>query len=246
MTRPFHAPRRLVFEAMSKPEHVTEWWGRLGEGCSVPVCEIDLRVGGRWRFVNRHPKGEAAFHGEYCEIASPGRIVFTEIFEDFPDTVSVVTSELTEEDGKTRLNVTVRYPSMQVRDMVIQSGMACGAGISYDRLEDLVAELQQRETNEKWRAISRGPVVHRGGVRFQLALDHRRHRMDGWSIGSLSCMSGGAVIHFYYEDPYGTAARVTGCRDRSGIAGPPVFKVRYCARAFAARRFIHAEGFRTP
>jgi len=62
-SRIFDAPRRLVFEAMTKPEHVKEWWGRLGEGYSVPVCEIDLRIGGMWRFVNRHPKGEAAFHG---------------------------------------------------------------------------------------------------------------------------------------------------------------------------------------
>ena len=85
MTRLFDAPRRLVFEAMTKPEHVKQWWGRLGEGYSVPVCEIDLRVGGRWRFVNRHPKGEAAFHGEYQEITPPSRLVFTEIFEEFPD-----------------------------------------------------------------------------------------------------------------------------------------------------------------
>ena len=58
LTRLFDAPRHLVFEAMTKPEHVKQWWGRLGEGYSVPVCEIDLRVGGAWRFVNRHPKGE--------------------------------------------------------------------------------------------------------------------------------------------------------------------------------------------
>jgi uncharacterized protein YndB with AHSA1/START domain len=144
MTRLFNAPRQLVFDAMTKPEHVTQWWGRLGEGYSVPVCEIDLRVGGKWRFVNRHPQGEAAFHGEYREITPPSRVVFTEIFEAFPDTVSVVTSELTEEDGKTRLTATVRYPSLEVRDMVIRSGMARGAGISYDRLEDLVTELQRR------------------------------------------------------------------------------------------------------
>ena len=143
LTRIFDAPRHLVFEAMTKPEHVREWWGQLGEGYSVPVCEIDLRVGGRWRFVNRHPKGEAAFHGEYREITPPSRVVFTEIFEMFPDTVSVVTSELTEEGGKTRLTATVRYPSLEVRDMVLATGMAGGAGISYDRLEDLVRELQQ-------------------------------------------------------------------------------------------------------
>jgi uncharacterized protein YndB with AHSA1/START domain len=143
MTRLFNAPRQLVFEAMSKPEHVKQWWGRLGEGYSVPVCEIDLRVGGHWRFVNRHPKGEAAFHGEYREIQPPGRIVFTEIFEDFPDSVSVVTSELTEERGKTRMTVTVDYGSKEVRDMVMASGMASGAGISYDRLEDLLGTLQR-------------------------------------------------------------------------------------------------------
>ena len=143
LTRLFDAPRQLVFEAMTKPEHVRQWWGCLGDGYSVPVCEVDLRVGGKWRFVNRHPKGEAAFHGEYREITPPSRLVFTEIFEEFPDVVSVVTSELTEEEGKTRLTATVRYPSMQVRDMVIASGMSRGAGISYDRLEDLVAELQR-------------------------------------------------------------------------------------------------------
>ena len=143
MTRLFDAPRSLVFEVMTKPEHVRRWWGCLGEGYSVPVCEIDLRPGGRWRFVSRHPRGEAAFHGEYREIAPPSRLVFTEIFEEFPDSVSVVTTEFTEEGGKTRLTATVRYPSLDVRDAVIASGMASGAAISYDRLEDLVAELQR-------------------------------------------------------------------------------------------------------
>lgn len=142
MTRLFDAPRQLVFEVMSSPDHVRRWWGQLGEGYSVPVCEIDLRPGGRWRFVNRHPRGDAAFHGEYREITPPSRIVFTEIFEEFPDTVSVVTAELADEGGQTRLTATVRYPSKDVRDMVIASGMARGAGISYDRLEDLLAELQ--------------------------------------------------------------------------------------------------------
>ncbi len=143
LTRLFSAPRRLVFEALTKPEHVKEWWGRLGEGYSVPVCEIDLRVGGKWRFVNRHPKGEAAFYGEYREITPPSRLVFTEIFEQFPDSVSVVTTELTDEGGKTRMTATIRYPSPEVRNMVLESGMARGAGISYDRLEDLVAALQR-------------------------------------------------------------------------------------------------------
>ncbi|MGH8194048.1 MAG: SRPBCC family protein [Woeseiaceae bacterium] len=143
MTRLFDAPRDLVFKAMTTPEHVKRWWGRLGEGYSVPVCEIDLRVGGKWRFVNRHPGGEAVFYGEYREIAAPSRLVFTEIFEPYPDAVSVVTSDFTEEGSKTRLTATVRYPSQEVRDMVLGTGMSRGAGISYDRLEDLVAELQR-------------------------------------------------------------------------------------------------------
>ena len=144
MTRLFDAPRHLVFDAMSKPEHIREWWGRLGEGYSVPVCEVDLRPGGTWRFVNRHPRGEAAFHGVYREIAPPERVVFTEIFEAFPDVESVVTSVLTEEDGKTRMTVTVVYPSQMVRDQVLQSGMDRGAAISYDRLEEVAGHLQGR------------------------------------------------------------------------------------------------------
>jgi uncharacterized protein YndB with AHSA1/START domain len=144
LTRLFDAPRHLVFEAMTKPEHVTRWWGRLGEGYSVPVCEIDLRPGGAWRFVNRHPNGEAAFYGVYHEITPPERLVFTEIFEAFPDTESVVTAVFSEEGGKTRLTATVLYPSVEIRDGVIQSGMAKGAAVSYDRLEEVVAELKAR------------------------------------------------------------------------------------------------------
>ena len=142
MTRLFDAPPALVFDAMSRPEHVREWWGRLGDGYSVPVCEIDLRVGGKWKFVNRHPKGEATFYGEYLEIDAPGRLVFTEIFADFPDSPSTVTSELVADGAKTRFTATVRYVSKEVRDMVIATGMSKGAGISYDSLDDLVRRLQ--------------------------------------------------------------------------------------------------------
>jgi uncharacterized protein YndB with AHSA1/START domain len=145
LTRLFDAPRHLVFEAMSKPEHIRQWWGNLAEGYSVPVCEVDLRQGGAWRFVNRTPKGElVAFYGVYREIVPPERLVFTEIFEKFPDTESVVTAVFTNEGGKTRLTVTARYPSLDVRDMVIKSGMEKGAGISYDRLEEVARELELR------------------------------------------------------------------------------------------------------
>jgi uncharacterized protein YndB with AHSA1/START domain len=145
MTRLFDAPRHLVWEAMSKPEHIRRWWGALGEGYSVPICEVDLRPGGKWRFVNRHPKGEADFYGEYREIVPPERVVFTEIFAPFPDSGSLVTAVLTEENGKTRLTVTAEYPSLEVRDMVIGTGMAKGAAASYDRLEEVARELQQSQ-----------------------------------------------------------------------------------------------------
>ena len=144
MTRLFDAPRQLVFEAMTRPEHIRRWWGCLGEGYSVPVCEVDLRVGGTWRFVNRHPQGEAGFHGVYKEITPPERLVFTEIYDPFPDAESVVTSTFIDENGKTRLTVVASYPSSEVRDAVVASGMAKGAATSYDRLEDLVLELQDR------------------------------------------------------------------------------------------------------
>jgi uncharacterized protein YndB with AHSA1/START domain len=129
LTRVFDAPRALVFEAMTRPEY------------SVPVCEVDLRVGGKWRFVNRHPKGEVAFHGEYREITPPERLVYTELMEPYPDG-SLVTTTFTEEAGKTRVTVIASYPSKAIRDMVLSSGMARGAAISYDRLEDVARELQ--------------------------------------------------------------------------------------------------------
>jgi uncharacterized protein YndB with AHSA1/START domain len=144
MTRLFDAPRALVFEAMTNPEHIKRWWGNLDAGYSVPVCEVDLRPGGAWRFVNRHPKGEAEFYGVYREIKPPERLVFTEIYAPFPDAESVVTTDFTEENGKTRMTVTASYPSLQVRDAVIASGMARGAAISYDRLEEVAADLCAR------------------------------------------------------------------------------------------------------
>jgi uncharacterized protein YndB with AHSA1/START domain len=145
ITRLFDAPRSLVFEAMTKPEHVRRWWGILDEGHSVPVCEIDLRVGGKWRFVGRTPAGDIpAFYGEFREIVPPERVVQTEYYEPFPDAGSVVTMVLTEENGKTRITVTSVYPSKEVRDMVLQTGMEKGAALSYDRLEDVARELAER------------------------------------------------------------------------------------------------------
>jgi uncharacterized protein YndB with AHSA1/START domain len=143
LTRVFDAPRELVFEALTKPEHIRQWWGQLGPGYSVPVCEVDLRPGGKWRFVNRHPQGDAEFYGEYREIAPPARLVYTEIYAPFPDGASLVTTDLTTENGQTRMMLTAQYPSLDVRDAVLKTGMERGAAISYDRLEELVQRLQR-------------------------------------------------------------------------------------------------------
>lgn len=105
------------------------------------VANSDPRPGGAWRFVGRGPNGQSpAFYGVIREIVAPERLVYTEIFEPFPDVESVVTSMLAEEGGKTRLTVTCLYPSRDVRDMVLGSGMERGAGISYDRLEEVAGE----------------------------------------------------------------------------------------------------------
>lgn len=144
LTRLFDAPRRLVFEAMTRPEHIRRWWGILDDRYSVHVCDIDLRPGGAWRFVGRGPRGEFAFRGVYREITPPDRLVYTEIYEPFPGDDSLVTTVFTEEQGKTRVTITSLYPTKDVRDMVLGTGMEGGAAVSYDRLEDLVRELQQR------------------------------------------------------------------------------------------------------
>jgi uncharacterized protein YndB with AHSA1/START domain len=105
------------------------------------VCEVDLRVGGKWRFVNRHPQGDAEFYGVYKEIKAPERVVFTEIYAPFPDAESIVTTVLTVEGHKTRLTATSKYPSKDVRDMVLSTGMERGAALSYDRLDEVAMEL---------------------------------------------------------------------------------------------------------
>ena len=140
LTRLFDAPRHLIFEAMTKPEHVRRWWGSLDSRYTLLVCEIDLRVGGAWRFVGRGPHGEYAFHGVYHEIAPPDRLVYTELFEPHPEG-SLVTTILAEEGGKTRMTVTASYPTKDIRDFVLGTGMERGAAISYDNLETVAQEL---------------------------------------------------------------------------------------------------------
>jgi uncharacterized protein YndB with AHSA1/START domain len=136
LTRVFNAPRHLVFDAFSKPELLKRWFGP--HGWSLSVCEVDFRVGGGFRFVMQGPEGQQmGMRGRYMEITPPERSVHMESFDDFPGE-SQVTSVLVEKDGRTTMTATVLYPSKEVRDAVIQSGMEHGAAESYDRLAALV------------------------------------------------------------------------------------------------------------
>lgn len=138
--RVFDAPRRLVFDALTKPELVSQWL--LGpDGWTMPICEIDLRVGGRYHYVWRKDDGkEMGISGVYREIVPPERIVNTEQFDKpwYPGE-AVVTNVLVEKDGKTTLTLTMDYGSREVRDGVLKSGMEKGVAISYDRLAKLLA-----------------------------------------------------------------------------------------------------------
>ncbi|MBL9020603.1 MAG: SRPBCC family protein [Myxococcales bacterium] len=141
LEREFDAPRHLVFEAMTKPEHVRRWWCCM-DGFTMTVCEIDFRVGGRWRFAMRGPDGnEIGFRGEYKEISAPERIVNTEIFEPFPDNPALVTVTLVERGGKTYYRSLVLHQSKEDRDMHVSSGMEVGAGLALDRMEEIARSL---------------------------------------------------------------------------------------------------------
>jgi uncharacterized protein YndB with AHSA1/START domain len=142
LTREFDAPRRLVFEACSKPEYVSQWWGRRGS--SLTVCEIDLRPGGAWRFVERSADGtEHPFKGVYREIVAPERLVNTFIYDvpPFDQFEAVETHTFEERDGRTTLTTIALHQSTEARDGHLQSGMEQGAAETYDRLEELLAKM---------------------------------------------------------------------------------------------------------
>ena len=145
MRRVFQAPRELLWEAMSKPEHVRQWWGprRL----TITACEMDFRVGGQWRIVHQRPGDttEQPFRGEYLEIASPEKIVQTFVYdvEGIRDYPATETMTLTERDGVTTLTTHVKHLSQQARDGHLNSGMEPGASETMDRLEEFVGTLQE-------------------------------------------------------------------------------------------------------
>ena len=139
MSRVFNAPRRLVFEAYTKPELLKRWLGVFGKW-SLDVCEIDLRVGGTFRYVWRDQAGkEMGMRGIYREIVRDERIVSTETFDDpWYEGEALATVTFVETAGRTTLTMTIRYDSKKTRDAILQSGMADGVGKSFDMLAGLL------------------------------------------------------------------------------------------------------------
>jgi uncharacterized protein YndB with AHSA1/START domain len=144
ITRSFRAPRSLVFDAITKPEHVREWYGMSREG--LLTCDIDFRVGGGWHYVLAgEPGGDNhSFSGTYQEIDPPARIVSTESYDNLPGASYQVTVTLEEEGGVTTLRSHLTYPSQEWRDGHVASGMEGGMNTSYDRLQALVERLAER------------------------------------------------------------------------------------------------------
>ena len=151
VTRVFDAPRQLIWDCHTKPELVQRWL--FGPpGWSMPVCKVDLRVGGRYRYVWRNDETGAQFgsYGEHREIVAPERIVTTEIMDGLdgqplqdeppldPAQAALNTLTLVERDGKTTLSINMVFPSREVRDMALQSGMSDGMAMGYDRLEGIL------------------------------------------------------------------------------------------------------------
>jgi uncharacterized protein YndB with AHSA1/START domain len=141
ITREFDAPKHLVYKAWTTPELVKRWWhANRGE---MTVAEIDLRVGGTWRYVSVTPDGfEVAFHGEYRELVPDERIVSTEVYEGFPDGEALDTLTLTETDGRTTLEVLVEHESKAHRDAHVESGMEAGMQDAMDLLEQVAISLR--------------------------------------------------------------------------------------------------------
>jgi len=143
IVREFAAPAAAVFRAWTEPELVKRWWA--GTKGHVTSADVDLRVGGTWRWVMEATGGfEVAFHGEYREIVPGERLVFTEVFEGIPDAdaaYAVTSLDFTEVDGRTTLSMHVLHQTRAHRDMHVESGMEEGMQTSLDALEDVAVAL---------------------------------------------------------------------------------------------------------
>jgi uncharacterized protein YndB with AHSA1/START domain len=140
MTREFDAPRRLVFDAWTKAEHVSHWWGQ--KGSTLTVDALDLRVGGKWRFIEHAADGnDYAFRGEYREIVPPERLVYTFEFEGVPGHIVLTETTFEERDGKTMQTDRSTFASPEDLQGMMDQGMEQGAGESMDRLEAYLATM---------------------------------------------------------------------------------------------------------
>jgi uncharacterized protein YndB with AHSA1/START domain len=148
MIRTFDAPREMVFDAWTKPELIRRWLGSFG-GWKFEVCEVDLRVGGKYRYVWRHPDGQKlAMGGVYQEVTRPARLVATELFDDpwYGGGGAVDTTTFVESGGKTTVTSTILYSSKEVRDSVLASPMEGGVAKSYDNLDDVLASMPAKDS----------------------------------------------------------------------------------------------------
>jgi uncharacterized protein YndB with AHSA1/START domain len=145
LTREFDARRHLVFDALTRPDLLRRWHG--ARGWHLVECDVDLRVGGAWRFVSQGPGGDRMGQGGvYREILPPARLVYTELFDDqsYPGE-TLITHELLERAGRTTLTSTLRFATREGRDRVLAYPMARGVAESYDRLTDVLHDLRERE-----------------------------------------------------------------------------------------------------
>jgi uncharacterized protein YndB with AHSA1/START domain len=144
ITHEFNAPRKLVYEALTTPEHVKNWYGP--RVMKMVSCEMDVRVGGKWRFVTLAPDGsEHAFSGEYREVVAPERIVNTERYEPMAEHEYVATLTLEDRGGKTFLRNVLSYQSQEDRDGHVNSGMEPGMRETYQRLDEVLAAMVEQE-----------------------------------------------------------------------------------------------------
>ncbi len=142
ITRAFDAPRKLVFEAYTDPKHLPHWM--LGpQGWTMPVCEVDLRVGGGWHFGWKHSNGtQMEMRGVYREVKPPERLVSTESWGgDWPETVNTLT--FTEQNGQTTVTSSILYPSKEARDAALKTGMKEGMALSFNRLAEHLGAIAQ-------------------------------------------------------------------------------------------------------
>lgn len=140
ITRAFAAEAARVYEAWTNPELVRRWWAPAGRGVTMLVCEAEVAVGGRYRYVIGGSGGDQyAFSGTYLELAPPGRLVYTQVFEAFPDGEATVTVTFEEHGGVTTMTAHERYPSKEALDGALLAGMEEGMAETYAQLDALLA-----------------------------------------------------------------------------------------------------------